>query len=144
MIESASKLQRQRQQFFKVRHPESCDRVPTFRCIPIRVRDDTATGDWRSGLAVDTIAADALAAGNVRETFEADCVDCRAESQHLFFMDLRWASENEHVRHGFRKPRAGFPALKRASLRRAMTEPKTGVAAEVPPERPGAALTTTA
>lgn len=136
---TASKLQRQRQQLFKVWHPESCDRVPPSRRIPARVRDDTATGNRRSSLAVDTIAADALAARDVRETFEADCVDCGAESQCLFLMD----SGDEHVRHGFRKPRAGFPALKRASLRRAMTEEKTGAAAEVPPERPPAALTTT-
>ena len=49
-----------------------------------------------------------------------------------------------YARHGLRKPRAGFPALKRASLRRAMTEEKTGTAAEVPPERAGKPLTTTA
>ena len=49
-----------------------------------------------------------------------------------------------YIRHGLRKPRAGFPALKRASLRRAMTEEKTGTAAEVPPERVASPLTTTA
>ena len=143
-VQTTLELQRQRQQFFKVRHAKSCDRVPPSRCIPARVRDDTAAGDWRSSLAVDTIATDALAAGDVRETCEADCVDCGAESQHLFFIDFREGLENEHVRHGFKNPRAGFPALKRASLRRAMTEEKTGAAAEVPPERPGAPLTTTA
>ena len=50
----------------------------------------------------------------------------------------------KYVRQGFKKPRAGLPALKRASLRRAMTEEKTGTAAEVPPERVGNPLTTTA
>ena len=36
---------------------------------------------------------------------------------------------------GFRNPSAGFPAFRRASFRRAMTEANTGHAAEVPPER---------
>ena len=77
---TALKLQRQRQQLFEIRYPQPCDRVPPFRCIPARVRDDTATDDWLSSLAVDTIATDALAAGDVGETCEADCVDCGAEN----------------------------------------------------------------
>lgn len=49
-----------------------------------------------------------------------------------------------YVRHGLRKPRAGFPALKRASFRSAITEEKTGAAAEVPPERPASSFSITA
>jgi hypothetical protein len=37
---------------------------------------------------------------------------------------------------GFRKPIGLFPAFRRSSLMRLMTEAKIGVLAEVPPERP--------
>lgn len=37
-------------------------------------------------------------------------------------------------KNGLRKPRAGLPARRRASLSRAMMPPVRGAAAEVPPE----------
>ena len=65
-------LQRDREQLFEIRHPESRHRIPSLGRVPARVRDDAAADDGRSGLAVDAIAADALTAGDVCEAGEAD------------------------------------------------------------------------
>ena len=72
--------QRQSQQLREIRHAQPRHRIPPFCCVPTRKRDDGAAWDRRSSLAIDTVAADALATGDVCEARVADCVDCGVEN----------------------------------------------------------------
>ena len=74
---SPSKSQRQSQQLRKKWHTKPRNWIPPFRRIPRCKRDDAAAYDRSARLAVDAVAADALASSDVCEACVGDCVDCR-------------------------------------------------------------------